>query len=192
MRTCRRILPLLTAVFVVAHFNEPAVAQYALAVSEALRTALVGKWVMDPEGTADVIARAPFGKRQQVIRLPAKAGQPQAYRTNVTIKPFNAQEYERMKAEALSGFRSMTNVQMPSVIFASGGTAKFTNPNNPEAPTQGTEYQWHLDGQEITMKDPVAGRTNRFQFTNQTQITIPFWAERGLFMVFKREGAKSN
>jgi hypothetical protein len=173
-------------------FTEPAVPQDASADSAALRTTLVGKWVMDPEGTADVIARAQFGKRQQVIRLPAKADQPQAYRTNITNKPFNAQEYERRKAECLAGMRSLTNVQLGSMTFAADGTGKDTNPNSTGTRAREAPFQWQLDGDRVTLTDPADGRTNQFQFTNQTQITIPFWPERGLFMVFKREGAKSE
>ena len=172
-------------------FTEPAVAQDTSADSAALRAALVGKWVMDLEATAGVVARAPFGKREQVIRLPAKAGQPPAYRTNITNKPFNAQEYERMKAACLAGMRSLTNVQSPSMTFAADGTGKSTNPNR-VASARETAFQWQLDGHKVTLRDPADGRTNQFQFTNQTQITIPFWAERGLFEIFKREGAKSK
>jgi hypothetical protein len=172
-------------------FTEPAVAQDTSADSAALRAALVGKWVMDLEATAGVVARAPFGKRQQVIRLSAKAGQPQAYRTNITNKPFNAQEYERMKAECLAGMRSLTNVQSPSMTFAADGTGKSTNPNR-VASARETAFQWQLDGHKVTLRVPADGRTNQFQFTNQPQITIPFWAERGLFEIFKREDAKSK
>ena len=107
-------------------------------------------------------------------------------------KPFNVQEYERMKAEAIAGIRSMTNLQLGSVTFASDGTVKDTNPNRAGTAARETAFEWQLDGQTVTLKDPVAKRTNQFQFTNQTQIAIPFWAERGLFMVFKREGAKSK
>jgi len=171
-------------------FTEPAVAQDTSTDSAALRTALVGKWVMDPEGTIDVIARAQFGKRQQVIRLPAKPGQPQTYRTNITNKPFNAQEYEEAKAEALRGFHSTTNLQLPSVTFAADGTGKLANPNRPGTPAGVTAFQWHLDGHKVTLKNPADGHTNQFQFTNQTQISVPFWPERGLALVFKREGAK--
>ena len=148
--------------------------------------------MIDLEATADVVARAPFGKRQQVIRLPAKAGRPQAYRTNITNKPFNAQEYERMKAECLAGMRSLTNVQPPSMTFAADGTGIDTNPNRTGTQAREAPFQWHLDGDRVTLRDPADGRTNQLQFTNQTQITIPFWPERGLFAVFKREGAKSK
>jgi hypothetical protein len=174
----------------VTQFTEPAVSQDTSADSAVLRTTLAGKWVMDPEGTIDVIARSQFGKRQQVIRLQAKPGQPPAYRTNFTNKPFNVQEYEQAKAEALRGFHSTTNLQLPSVTFAADGTGKLANPNRPGTPAGETAFQWHLDGDKVMLKNPVDGHTNQFQFTNQTQISVPFWAERGLFIVFKREGAK--
>ncbi len=106
--------------------------------------------------------------------------------------PFNAQEYERMKAECLAGMRSLTNVQPPSMTFAADGTGIDANPNRTGTQAQEAPFQWHLDGDRVTLRDPADGRTNQLQFTNQTQITIPFWPERGLFAVFKREGAKSK
>jgi hypothetical protein len=172
----------------------PAVAQDTSIDSAALRTALVGKWVLDPEATADAFARAEFRERRQVIRLPAKPGQPPAYRTNIVKKPFNAQEYERLKADGLRGFHSITNAELPSLGFAADGTGESNELNATADAARARGFQWRLDGHTVTMIHSFYGRTNQFQFTNQTQLTIPFQPhlDRGLFVVLKREGANSK
>ncbi len=188
MKTSPFILGLLIAALGATQFAEPGLAQDTSAAPAALRAALVGKWVLDPEATADALARAQFGPRQQVTALPAKAGQPRAYRTNFTNKPFNLREYEQFKAAALEGFRANTNAPATAFTFLADGTGTGGEPNSPGA--KDAALHWDLKGRNLTISNPAKGTTLQLQFTNQAQLTIPGY--RGMPLVLRPEKAKAK
>ncbi len=85
--------------------------------------------------------------------------------------------------------------QLPYLTFTADGTGKFTNPNlTDEEARRGSGFQWRLDGYKVTVISAGDAATNEFQFTNQTRISIPFQPkfDRGLFIVYTREGTKSK
>lgn len=182
------LLGLLVVVLGVIPFSEAALAPDAATTPTALRAALVGKWVLDPEASADACARAQFGPRQQLTALPAKAGQPRTYRTNFTNKPFNIQEYGQLKSAALAGFRANTNAPGPGLTFLADGTGTRGEPTKPEV--QDGAFQWELKGHNLTISNSAKGSTLQLQFTNQTQLVIP--AYRGLPLVFRPEKVRAK
>jgi len=190
MKTSPFILGLVIAALLATQFVAPGLAEDTSAAPAASRTALVGKWVLDPEATADAYARAQFGPRQQVTALPAKAGQPRAYQTNFTNKPFNPREYEQFKAAALEGFRANTNAPATAMTFAADGTGTREEQIRPGAAAPGGAFQWDLKGHNLNISNPAKGSTLQLQFTNQTQLCIPGY--RGMPLVFRPEKARSK
>ena len=192
MHSSRAVLFALALASLLSHSAGPAAAQSTSLDPAALKAALIGKWVLDPEATADAMARYQFGPRQQVTLAPTKPGQPRTFRTNFINKPFNPQEYEQFKAAALEGFRAKSNAAPPLIIFAPDGSGTRSEQRNPGAPAADAPFQWVLDGRQLTIKNPTNESSLQIAFTNKNQLRIPSPALRGLPCIFKPERAAAK
>jgi hypothetical protein len=152
-----------------------------------LKAALVGSWVMDPEATADAVALDQFGPQRRVIPNPKKPGQPLTYRTIVTNKPFNLQEYAMTKGLFFAGIRADTNAQLPRMTFAPDGTGTISGKSKAGSQESGERFHWVLQGLQLTIT--VAGEKSGLQteFTSRTQLSLRPPLLLGLRMVLKPE-----
>lgn len=152
------------------------------------KEALVGRWVLDTEATADATARAQFGKKTTVVPVPRQPGQPQTFRTNQVIKPFNQKEYEDTKRICLEATRADTNLLSTAVNFAPDGTGKIWGVNK-----SGQSFEWTLKGSQILIKNPNDQFRPLTSFTNRNQLSW-VWS-RGTVqtaLVLKPERAQSK
>jgi hypothetical protein len=192
MKISRAILPALVLASLPSHFRLPAAAQSASPDPSPLKAALIGKWVLDHEATADTWARLSFGSRQQVTPVPTKPGQPRIFRTNFINNPFNPQEYEQRKVVVLEGFRTNSNWNSLLLTFAPDGTGTtMPGQQKPGAPAAGTPFQWVLDGHKLTIKNPTNGYSLQIAFTNKNELRVPRGSTimHGVTIVYKPERA---
>ena len=149
------------------------------------REALIGKWIMDIEGNSDAQARRLFGRQERMVANPKKAGQPQTFRTNVTYRAFDQQEYEKKKREFLQEGR--TNGMTFQMAFEQDGTVRLLAKDRRERVEN--SFRWVLQGRKLTLTAPNSTNSLEFPFTNATRFTLPLPGLGQAGIVFKREAS---
>ena len=118
--------------------------------SNQLARALIGKWTLDVQATADVLARGRFGSRKQVT-IKMGAAHPE---TNVIHTPFDQKQYEKIRELWVTNLTAM-KVQY---VFSPDGTAESTT-YDPETKKPVSEaLKWTLNGSELRVEHPNARR----------------------------------
>jgi len=145
--------------------------------SNQLARALIGKWTLDVQATADVLARGRFGSRKQVT-IKMGAAHPE---TNVVHTPFDQKEYKKIRKFWVTNLTAM-KVQY---VFSPDGTAESTT-YDPETKKSASEtLKWSLNGSELRVEHPNARRprTDTAKLVSTNELRYPMQPLGGWFVL---------
>jgi len=135
--------------------------------SNQLACALIGKWTLDVQATADVLARGRFGSRKQVT-IKMGAAHPE---TNVIHTPSDQKQYEEIRELWVTNLAKM-KVQY---VFSPDGTCE-SSVCDPETNKRASDtLKWTLNGSELRVEHPNARRprTDTAKLVSTNELRYP-------------------
>lgn len=149
---------------------------------EITETMVIGEWAMAIEPTADVLARAQFGK-QQTVTIKAGAAKPE---TNTATRSFNQKEYDESK---IFWTEALKNPEMQwRLVLKADHTGQHVAQDMKSNKPRINLVKWELLGAELRLVYPEEKRFNTYtcRLVSSRELHYPMQPLGGWFVMHRQ------